>query len=255
MLFQSRKPPEPLVLEVADPDEALEVPITREEVVVVTAPRSQQAEQFRRLRNSIHALNPDGAARTVAITSAVQGEGKSLVTVNLALAMTEIAGMRVLVVDGDLERPALEEYLGLPRRLGVSDVLIGDVGIEQAIRQTSVPGLHMLAAGSVPKMASTLAGGDRIRTLMHQLKRRYDYVILDTPPALVMNDASLLGAVVDGVVLVVRLGFTPRHLVDQAYALLESVGGNVLGTCLTDASEADEGSSYRDGYRDGYREK
>ena len=66
-----------------------------------------------------------------------------------------------------------------------------------------------------------------------------------------MNDASLLGAIVDGVVLVVRLGFTPRHLVEQAYALLESVGGNVLGTCLTDASEADEGGAYRQGYREG----
>src|SRR5690606_518914 len=108
-----------------EPDEARTVPIRREEVPMVVAPRSQVAEQFRGLRNSITALNPDGAPRSVVLTSAVRGEGKSVATLNLAVALAELPGTEVLCVDADLHEPSLERYLGLPRRQGFADVLRG----------------------------------------------------------------------------------------------------------------------------------
>jgi capsular exopolysaccharide synthesis family protein len=228
-------------LQPAEVGEALEVPLTREELVVALQPQTQISEQYRRLRNAIQALNPEGAARTVAISSAVQGEGKSIAALNLALAMTEIPNLRTLVVDGDLNRPSLEGYLGLPRRQGIVEVLRGTLSLDRAIRETSVPGLSVLGAGTRPDNPTQLLGSDRVLSVVHALKRRFDYVIIDTPPALVINDASLIGSISDGIVMVVRLGFTPRHLVEQAYNLLESLGGNVLGTCLTGANEEDEG--------------
>ena len=212
--------------------------------MVHTNPHDQIAEQYRRLRNSIHALNPDTAARTVTITSAVQGEGKSVALLNLALAMSEMPQHKVCVIDADLQQPSLEDYLEIPRRQGMADLLRGTLGLEQSIRQTSVPGLSIVGAGNVPRRPGQLMSADRVRSVINQLKRRFDYVLIDTAPALVINDAAMLGAISDGIVLIVRLGYTPRHLVEQAYNLLESVGGNVLGTCLTGADEGDE-SSYR----------
>ena len=232
------------VLLPAVPGADQELPITADELVVTTHPRSQIAEQYRRLRNSIQALNPDGASRTVAVTSAVQGEGKSVATLNMALALAEVPNLRVLVIDGDLQQPSLENYLGLPRCQGVTEVLRGALSLDQAVRQTSLPGLSLIGAGASPKNPSQLMGSDRLRSVVHQLKRRFDYVLIDTAPALVINDASLLGAISDGIVMVIRLGYTPRHLVEQAYNLLESLGGNVLGTCLTGAAEEDE-AAYR----------
>lgn len=232
-------------LEPADPDEARNTVADREELALVSSPRSQIAEQYRRLRNSIQALNPDGAPRTVVMTSAVRGEGKSVGTLNLACALAELPRMKVLVVDSDLHHPSIERYLGVPRRQGLTELLRGKIHIDQAVRQTSVEGLSIVGSGTLPQNPSELLGSDRIKTVLHSLKQRFDYVLIDTAPTLAINDASLLGAVADGVVLVVRLGTTPRHYVEQAHNLIENLGGNVLGTCLTGAGEEDQAySSY-----------
>jgi capsular exopolysaccharide synthesis family protein len=217
----------------ADPDEARRIPIEREEIAMAAAPRSAIAEQFRALRNSIQALNPDGAPRTLVITSAVAGEGKSVATINLALALTEVPGNRVLLVDADLHRPSLEGYLGLPRRQGLTELLRGTCPIDRALRQTSANNVWILGAGELPHNPSELLGAERMKTLIAQFKQRYSYILIDTPEALTISDASLLGASADGILLVVRLNSTPRHLVEEANNLLEALGGNVLGTCLT----------------------
>ena len=227
------------VLAVPQPEESLGVPVTGEELCVITAPRSQQAEQFRVLRNSIQALNPDGASHTLVLTSALRGEGKTVATLNLAAAMTELPGIQVLVVDADLHRPSIEKSLGLPLRKGLADLLAGGVSLDNAVRATSVPGVSILGAGTLPKNPSQLLGSDRMRTVLDKLRQNYSYVLIDTPAAAGVSDASLLGAMADGILMVVRLGSTPRQFVQQTINVLESLGGNVLGTCLTGAEEPD----------------
>lgn len=231
-------------LEQADPEEAKKIPIAREEIALAKEPRGQIAEQFRALRNSIQALNPDGAPRTLVVTSAVRGEGKSVATINLALALTEVPGTRVLLVDADLHRPSLEEYLGLPRRQGLTELLRATCPLDRALRQTSANNVWILGSGELPQNPSELLGSERMKTLIAQFKQRYSYILIDTPQALTISDASLLGALADGVLLVVRLGSTPRHLVEQTHNLLEALGGNVLGTCLTGANVEDSASRY-----------
>ena len=231
-------------LEVADPDEAKQIPIEREEIALARHPRGQIAEQFRALRNSIQALNPDGAPRTVVMTSAVHGEGKSVATLNLALALTEVPAIRVLVIDADMHRPSLEQYLGLPRRQGLTELLRGTCPIDRALRQTSANNVWILGSGELPQNPSELLGSERMKTLIAQFKQRFSYILIDTPEALTISDASLLAARADGVLLVVRLGSTPRHLVEQAHNLLEALGGNVLGTCLTGAGIDDSSARY-----------
>lgn len=94
-----------------------------------------------------------------------------------------------------------------------------------------------MGAGNLPDNPSQLLGSERMRTVLGSLKRRFTYVLIDTPEALRISDASLLGGIADGIVLVVRLGITPRHQVEQTHNTLEALGGNVLGTCLTGAEE------------------
>lgn len=220
----------------ATPDEARNIAVQREEIAVLNDPRGAIAEQFRALRNSIHALNPDGASHTLVVASAIRGEGKTVAALNLACAMAELPGMEVLVVDANLHHPQLEEYLSLPRRQGLTEVLSGTLSLDQAVRVTSVPGVSVMGAGRLPSNSSELLGSDRMRALLNQLRQRYSYVILDTPEAVNISDASLLGAIADGVLLVVRLGETPRHFVEQTHNALEALGGNVLGTCLVGAN-------------------
>src|SRR5688572_28894214 len=110
-------------LQVADPEEGKKLSILREEIALISEPRGQIAEQFRTLRNSVVALNPEGAPRTIVVTSALRGEGKSVATANLGLALAELPGSQVLLIDANMHDPALEEYLGLPRRQGLSELL------------------------------------------------------------------------------------------------------------------------------------
>ena len=196
-------------------------------------PYSGLSEQFRRLRNSIQALNPDGAARTVLMTSAIDGEGKSVATLNLGIAMAELPHLRVLVIDGNFRNPSIERLIGLPRRLGFSDLLSGRLTMDQAIRATSVERFDIMGAGRRPDNPAEILNLDRVRAVLNALKRRYDYVLIDAPAVLAVNHPTVMGTTVDGIVLVVRLGKTPKQLVEEAYGMLESIGGNVLGTCIT----------------------
>ena len=236
-LIESKKDTAPL--QVADPEEGKRIPITREEIAILHKPSSQLAEQFRTLRNSVVALNPEGAPRTVVVTSALRGEGKTVATLNLAFALAELPGSHVLVIDANMHHPAAESFLGLPRRQGLSELLSGRLPLDQAVRSTYVQGVSILGAGATPKNPSELLASDRMRELLRQLKQRYSYVLVDTPEASTISDASLLGAIADGIILCVRLGTTPKHYVEQTHNALETLGGNVLGTCLTGAHLSD----------------
>jgi len=233
------KPNAPTPLQVADPQEGRRIPITREEIAILRDPRSQIAEQFRTLRNSLVALNPEGAPRTVVVTSSLRREGKTVAALNLAFALAEMPGIQVCVIDANMHQPAMEDYLGLPRRQGLSELLSGRLPPDQAIRQTYVPGVSILGVGSPPRNPSELLASDRMRSLLSSLKQRYSYVLIDTPEATTTSDATLLGAAADGIILVVRLASTPRHYVEQTQNTLETMGGNVLGTCLTGATLID----------------
>lgn len=228
-LFGANPPPE--TLEVAKPGEGRSLPLEREELIVLHEPASHSAEQYRRMRNSLLALNPDGAARSILVTSAQEGDGKSVSAVNLALSLVEVPGLRLCLVDGDRLNPSIEDYLGQPRRQGLSELLLGEITIDQAIRQTSLERLDLIGSGaSSPNPALDL---ERLQALLNALKRRYDYVLFDGPAVLSTNHPSLIGSVVDGILLVVRIGVTPKALVEEAYQMLEGLGGNVLGTCAT----------------------
>lgn len=226
-------------LEPAPPGEGVDIPIRSEEIVMVRDPFSQVAEQFRRLRNSVQALNSDGASRTVMMTSSIRGEGKTVASLNLGIALAELPQMRVLILDADHASARVEHYLGLPRRQGFTEVLQGRLPLDQAIRNTAIDRMDVMGAGSSPHNPADILNIDRIRSVLNAVKRRYDYILIDSPAALTMNSPSVLGSLADGIILVVRLNSTPKMYVEEAYQLLENLGGNILGTCLTDGTLPD----------------
>jgi polysaccharide biosynthesis transport protein len=225
----------PAALKVASRGESKDTPIKLKDLRVHSDPRGRIAEQFRTLRNSVQALNPDGAPRNLVLTSALAGEGKTTALLNLAMALVELPHLRVLVIDGNLQEPGVERRLGLPARQGLSELLEGSLDIDQAVRETIVDRLYVMGAGVPPANPSQYLGTDRMGSVLHTLKRTFDYVLIDTPAVLDYNDASLVARLADGVMIAVRLGKTPKYLVEQAAGVLEGLGANFLGTCVLGA--------------------
>ena len=202
-------------------------------VVVFHEPQSVPAEQFRGLRNSLVSLNSDRAPRVIAVTSALRGEGKSVAIANLACTLVELRETRVILVDADLRDPSIETLLGVAPGPGLCEVLSGRLPLDQAIRGTFLRGLSLLGPGEATEASAEFLASGRLKPVLDALKETYHYILVDTPPALAVTDAGVVGRSADGILLVVRLESTPRARVEQAIAILENLGGNVFGTFLT----------------------
>jgi len=198
------------------------------------------AEAFAGLRTSVLLSAADRPPRTLLVTSAQPGEGKTTVSTNLAISLAQL-GQRVLLIDGDMRRPSVHLAFGLGRQQGLSGYLSGRVEWMDVVQPTGVPGLDALVCGPVPPNPAELLSGARMPALLQEAARQYHVVIVDSPPVLNVSDSRVLATQVEGVVLVVKAGTTPRELAQRALAGIESVGGHVLGVVLNqlDARTAD----------------
>jgi capsular exopolysaccharide synthesis family protein len=207
------------------------------QVLAVAEGHSTAAEAYRTLRTNLIFSQTGRALRSIIITSASPGEGKSTTSSNLAAAFAQ-QGMRVLLVDSDLRRPTLHTIFGTPREPGLTQVLVGQKALADVVQASSVPGLSLLTAGVLPPNPAELLGSPVMRDLLRTMGESYDMVILDTPPVMAASDSSVLASMVDGVVLVVRAGRTERSMAQQAVRQLTSVGARVLGAALNDPDRA-----------------
>jgi succinoglycan biosynthesis transport protein ExoP len=192
---------------------------------------SPHAEAYRVLRTNMQFTNKGVQGGAFAVVSGGVGEGKSTTLFNLAFVCAQL-GDKVLVVDSDLRRPVQHTFVGLSNRFGLTNVLMRDVPLEEAIKATSIPNLHFLPSGKLPRAALGLLDSTRMRELVKSLKARYDYVFFDSPPIVGVSDASILASEVDGVLLVVQYRKYPRNISLRARRMLENVGTNVLGVVL-----------------------
>ncbi|MGH7527550.1 MAG: P-loop NTPase [Gemmatimonadales bacterium] len=232
----------------------------------VAQPFSIGTEAFRMLRTSL--IWSDGAEqlKTLVVTSAAPGEGKTLTAANLSASFAH-DGLQVLLVDCDVRRPKLHGLFRVPRSPGLLDLLAppngsgsssvrslsfgagrgeGEDTLEHVLRPTPIRGLTLLSCGALPTNASNLLSGVRMRSLLQELNQRFDLVILDTPPVLATADAGIVGSMADGVLLVVRAGQTDRSAAQRAYQQLANGGSRVLGAVLNDPKG--EVSQYGDYY-------
>jgi capsular exopolysaccharide synthesis family protein len=206
-------------------------------------------EAFRNLRTSLIWSDGGEALKTLVVTSAAPGEGKTLTAANLAVTLA-YDGLRVLLVDCDIRRPRVHGLFHLPRAPGLMELLVAadrpNAPTPPAIRQTTVARLSVLPCGALPNNAANLLSSNRMRVLLEELKQQFDIIVLDTPPVLATADAGIVGSLTDGVLLVVRAGHTDKNAAQRAYQQLANVGARVVGTVLNDpgGEVAKEGDYY-----------
>ena len=220
-------------------------------LVVDGGGRSIRAEALRQLRTNLQFVDVERPVRVLVVTSSVADEGKSTTATNLAVAFAE-SGRRVLLVEADLRRPRVADYLNLERSVGLTNVLAGQVEIADVLQQWGEGGLTVLPSGSIPPNPSELLGSPRMLELLEYLKTLFDVLVIDTPPLLPVTDGAVAAAHADGAVLVVRYGKTSRGQIINAVRSLKSVDARLLGTILnmTPRKGADGYESYGYGYYD-----
>lgn len=204
---------------------------SKKPLLTQTAPQSPRAESFRQLRTNLQFANVAGNAKTVLLTSSLPGEGKSTTATNLAIALAQ-AGQTVCLIDADLRRPMVNEYLGLDRTAGLTTALVGAADVNDLLQSWGTDNLFVLASGQIPPNPSELLGSEAMRQLLARLENVFDTIVIDAPPLLPVTDAAVLGQYVGGIVVVVGSQKTKRHDVERALTALQLVGANVLGIVL-----------------------
>lgn len=214
----------------------------------------QYQEAFKSLRTNLKFLAVGKACKKIIMTSAIPGEGKSSVSINLAVSLAE-AGSRVLLVDCDLRKPIIHRYLKIDNSAykGVTNVL-SDGSLTESIVGIKALNIHVIIADAIPPNPAELLGSSRMKMLISELDKHYDYIIFDTPPVSVVTDAAVLSQYVDGVILVVRQNFATFDQVALAKKNLDSVDANILGVVMNnfDTRSANKESGYYYSYNYDY---
>jgi capsular exopolysaccharide synthesis family protein len=204
--------------------------------------QSTRAEAMRQLRTNLQFVNVDRPLRSLVVSSAVPGEGKSTTVCNLGIAFAE-AGKRVIIIDADLRRPKIAEYLGLEGAVGLTNVLAGQANIREVVQAWGSSGLWVLPSGSVPPNPSELLGSGNMADLLTALGSAFDVIIIDTPPLLPVTDAAVMSTVADGCLLVSRHGKTTVSQAASAAATLAKVNAKLHG-CVLNMAPAKSGGAY-----------
>jgi len=204
---------------------------SRQPLLTQTATQSPRAESFRQLRTNLQFANVAKGAKTVLVTSSVPGEGKSTTATNLAIAMAQ-AGQAVCLIDADLRRPMVSEYLGIDRNAGLTTALIGHADVKELLQPWGEDELFVLASGQIPPNPSELLGSKVMRELLEDLEQVFDTVIIDAPPLLPVTDAAVLSQHVGGVILVVGSQKLRQQELEKSLSALDMVGSDVLGIVL-----------------------
>ena len=193
------------------------------------------AEAIRRLRVSVAFLDATTEAHAMVVTSSVPGEGKTTVAVNLAHAIAE-AGSRVLLVDGDLRNPSVGTIMALSNSVGLTDILLGEASLEDAVQPYRNTGLHVLTAGRQPPNPAELLGSRRMRAWMESVQQQYDFILFDSPPLVPVIDAVLLGELSQGLLMVVALDHAKKSDLATSLQILETVEVDVSGFAINMAA-------------------
>jgi succinoglycan biosynthesis transport protein ExoP len=209
---------------------------------------SSTAESYRAVGAFLRYAPLEHRPQVVTVTSALAGEGKSTVAVNLALSLAR-SGSRVVLVDANLARPRLARYLEVADGVGLVDVLTGSVPLDQAVQQWQDSALAVLPAGPMPRNPSELLGSGQMRALLKSLRGTHDFVIVDAPPVLPVADGAVLAALADGCLLVTRSGKTRREQLADTAAAIQRISGRVLGVVVNRVPGAAVTTADRQKYR------
>jgi succinoglycan biosynthesis transport protein ExoP len=216
-------------------------------------PKGRYAEAYRAVRTSLYFSTHGGDHKVIQVTSPDSGDGKTTLAGNLAVSIAQ-SGKRILLIDADFRRPQVHKYFGVDNSKGMSSVITGEAKLFETIRQTPVEHLSVLPCGPRPHNPAELLTSPRLKELLDTVREKFDFVIVDSPPLLVVTDPAAVAPRVDAVLLVMRLKRTARDGMARAAEILDSLGANVLGVVVNAVGKtAGYGyGSYRYGYGYGY---
>jgi capsular exopolysaccharide synthesis family protein len=223
-----------------------------QDLVVYAQPKSAVAECLRSVRTNLQFMSPEKPLRTILVTSSGPQEGKTTTAAALAETMAG-SGNRVLLVDADMRRPRIHRIFGLPNTTGLSALIVGEEKLENAVQPTVVPNLFILPCGPIPPNPAELLQTEGFKSVLAEMCRSFDRVILDSPPIGVVADAAVLSTGVDGTLLVLKAGRTSRDAAKQGIKQLRDVNARLFGAVLNDLDLQDQKyGQYYHYYRYGY---
>lgn len=205
------------------------------DLITLTDPLSPASEAYRTLRTNLSFYSVDDPIQSLVVTSSATDDDKSSLAANLAVTMAQ-SGRRTILVDCDLRRPTLHDFFDLDADPGLTNVILGELD-SIPLQETGLENLRLLASGPKPPNPADMLGSKRIDALIAELTGQADFVIFDSPPALAVTDAAVLGAKVDGVLLVISAGKTRREHAERAKETLEKARIRIVGVTLTNASQ------------------
>ncbi|MEX0802793.1 MAG: polysaccharide biosynthesis tyrosine autokinase [Candidatus Binatia bacterium] len=217
------------------------------DLIIGRNPISIINESYRTIRTSLLLSQAEKPPQVIVLTSPSPGEGKTVTTVNLAIALSR-DGYSVLIIDGDMRKGSCHDRLGLRNNKGLSNVLTGRISVEEAIQQTSISGLRLLSRGGVPPNPIELLGSPKMKNLVQELRRTVQFILIDSPPIVGISDAAVLSVMSDGVLLVLNGQITSTAVAQKAVERLDMVRAHLLGAILNGVDLQDPHYSYYRSY-------
>lgn len=223
---------------------------TAPQMLTIGKPRWRAVEAYRTLRTSIQYANPDQLTRTILVTSAAPGEGKTATVANLAIVLAQ-AGRRVLLVGSDMRKPEIHLLFGTPGKPGFSEILTGKVDWRSAVQSTDVESLKLIPSGAIPPNPAEILGSKHLTVFLDEIRADFDMILFDSPPVLGFADAAVLGNKLDSTFLVIEAGRTTAQMATRVKAILENVHIRVAGAILNKVKSdgLDYGYYYQDYYK------
>jgi len=201
------------------------------ELIVHNNPKSPVSEAYRGIRTNIQFANIDNNIKTILMTSATPGEGKTTTLCNVAMTLAD-AGHKVIIIDCDLRKPRIHKFFEISNKEGITDILLKGEDFKKFIKGDFHPNLHIITSGKIPSNPSEILYSKAMKSFIEKLKEEYDYVFIDTPPVIAVTDAAIMSSYIDGVVLVCSSGNIEIDMAKKAKESLEKVNANMLGVVL-----------------------
>ena len=196
-------------------------------------PKSLVSEQYKSLVTNLFSLNKGKPPHVIAITSSIPSEGKSVTALNLAITLSHATHKpRVLLIDADMRKGKMVNYLGVGEHTGLSEYLSGNAQLDDIIFHIDIEHLSFISCGKVPSHPADLLASARMSDLLRQLRSQFEYILIDTPPVIPVTDAVVIGTHADGILMVIRAGETQRGIVDHGIEILNQAHANIIGHVL-----------------------
>jgi polysaccharide biosynthesis transport protein len=226
---------------------AFDQEVPRHPVILRDEPLAAPSEAVRRLRTNLQFIDVASRPKSIVISSSVAGEGKSTIAINLAVSLAD-TGARVILIDADLRRPSMADYIGIEGNVGLTTVLIGRADVEDVIQPLGRSTLDLLPAGQIPPNPSELLGSPAMAGLLDRLSASYDMVLLDSPPLLPVIDAAVLTKIAGGALIVVGADRIHRPQLEETIGALETAGAHIFGIVVNKLNRREAGTYAYDSY-------